>query len=111
MWMVGTSRQCAGPPTAAPLGLRVNRVNTTRGLRPWLLTAAALRLQVTVMSVRRKTRFTFTCRSACALSATLFAIVAVHAEEQQISFTRDVKPLLARRCFACHGPDVGEGGL
>ncbi len=29
----------------------------------------------------------------------------------EVSFVRDVKPLLARRCFACHGPDVGEGGL
>ena len=26
-------------------------------------------------------------------------------------FTRDVQPLLARRCFACHGPDTQEAGL
>jgi len=31
--------------------------------------------------------------------------------DAQVSFVRDVKPLLARRCFACHGPDAGEGGL
>jgi hypothetical protein len=31
--------------------------------------------------------------------------------ELPVNFVRDVKPILARRCFACHGPDVGEGGL
>src|SRR5688500_3652522 len=33
------------------------------------------------------------------------------AAPEEVSFTRQVKPLLARRCFSCHGPDVGEGGL
>ena len=28
-----------------------------------------------------------------------------------VSYSRDVKPLLARRCFACHGPTAREGGL
>jgi hypothetical protein len=28
-----------------------------------------------------------------------------------VSFASDVKPLLARRCFACHGPTASEGGL
>ena len=27
------------------------------------------------------------------------------------AFARDVKPLLARRCFSCHGPTAREGGL
>ena len=27
------------------------------------------------------------------------------------SFSREVKPLLARRCFPCHGPQKQEGGL
>jgi mono/diheme cytochrome c family protein len=33
------------------------------------------------------------------------------AETAQVNFTRDVKPILARRCFACHGPETSEGGL
>src|SRR4051794_38794033 len=27
------------------------------------------------------------------------------------TFLHDVKPLLARRCFSCHGPNKHEGGL
>ena len=49
-----------------------------------------------------------------ALQAT--AVAAPHAARaaeggEKVSFPRDVKPLLARRCFACHGPETGEGGL
>ena len=30
---------------------------------------------------------------------------------QEINFARDIQPLLARRCFACHGPAEHEGGV
>ena len=33
------------------------------------------------------------------------------AGQREINFAREVQPLLARRCFACHGPDKAEGGL
>ena len=29
----------------------------------------------------------------------------------EVDFAREVQPLLARRCFACHGPDTQEAGL
>ncbi len=28
-----------------------------------------------------------------------------------VDFNRDIKPLLAKRCFSCHGPDKAESGL
>ena len=33
--------------------------------------------------------------------------------QSKIDFSRDVRPILARHCFACHGPDEAqrEGGL
>src|SRR5687767_439980 len=53
-----------------------------------------------------------------ALIAPYFAVAlcalaecALAATPAEINFTRDVKPILARRCFACHGPETSEGGL
>jgi len=28
-----------------------------------------------------------------------------------VDFAREVQPLLARRCYSCHGPDTREAGL
>ncbi len=28
-----------------------------------------------------------------------------------VDFTKQIQPILARRCYACHGPDQAEGGL
>ncbi len=33
------------------------------------------------------------------------------AHAQRVDFSREVRPILARRCFACHGPDAQESGL
>jgi mono/diheme cytochrome c family protein len=49
------------------------------------------------------------------LSAWLILIAACAAQvagaAEPVSFSRDVQPLLAERCFVCHGPDEAEGGL
>lgn len=37
-------------------------------------------------------------------------IVTANAAES-ISFSRQIQPILARRCFACHGPEKAESGL
>lgn len=46
----------------------------------------------------------------CSLLAAALAIAvsAAGAAERKISYSRDIKPILAGRCFACHGPDDKE---
>jgi mono/diheme cytochrome c family protein len=50
--------------------------------------------------------------SLAALLCGLFAATA-HAQQAdpKIHFDRDIQPLFAKRCFACHGPDKAKGGL
>jgi hypothetical protein len=39
----------------------------------------------------------------------------VHSQEvlvqSEVQFAQEVQPILARRCYACHGPDAAESGL
>jgi hypothetical protein len=48
-----------------------------------------------------------------ALLLLLFSLPAsvVPAQQPDVSFSAQIRPLLARRCFACHGPDKAEAGL
>ena len=47
-----------------------------------------------------------------ALASMLMATSAGQsAAADPVDFSRDVQPLLARRCLSCHGPDTQEGGL
>jgi len=50
-------------------------------------------------------------RFLCALLAVSLAsllTLSTEGADKQISFSRDIKPILAGRCFACHGPDDAE---
>ena len=38
----------------------------------------------------------------------LASLAAAAGAEPKISFTRQIKPILANKCFACHGPDQKE---
>ncbi|MGB7345488.1 MAG: PSD1 and planctomycete cytochrome C domain-containing protein [Pirellulaceae bacterium] len=56
-------------------------------------------------------------RKSRSISLSTFAAVVVCvvssavAQESKVDFIHDVQPILAKKCFACHGPDEAEGGL
>ncbi len=54
--------------------------------------------------------FSFTFRRAFGLSLAvmLLSSAALNADEAKINYGRDIRPLLADNCFACHGPDVHQ---
>jgi mono/diheme cytochrome c family protein len=47
----------------------------------------------------------------CLICCLLGIATAVFADDAAIDFVRDVQPILAARCCACHGPNAQEGGL
>ncbi|HUE13709.1 MAG TPA: PSD1 and planctomycete cytochrome C domain-containing protein [Planctomycetaceae bacterium] len=48
----------------------------------------------------------------CALSAFAGdAATAPTSDSRALNYERDVRPILAQRCFECHGPDTQESGL
>ncbi len=50
--------------------------------------------------------------SSVTICASLALCLAAEARSNEaVSFAQDVKPILAKRCFACHGPDTSEAGL
>ncbi|MBI1322994.1 DUF1553 domain-containing protein [bacterium] len=55
----------------------------------------------------RNSGFATIFRFASTLSASLALSVSASAEES-VDFAREVRPILARHCFACHGPDQAQ---
>ncbi len=49
--------------------------------------------------------------AASIAGASLLAAESSHRKPGEIDFTKQVQPILAKRCYACHGPDEAESGL
>jgi Protein of unknown function (DUF1553)/Protein of unknown function (DUF1549)/Planctomycete cytochrome C len=43
--------------------------------------------------------------------AVLLVVLPSLARAQDISYNRDIRPILSNHCFKCHGPDLKKGGL
>ena len=56
-------------------------------------------------------RTTTMIRVASCLIVLLTAPCAMGQTNEPIDFGRQIQPILAKRCYACHGPDKAEGGL
>ena len=52
---------------------------------------------------------TFFCLMFASVLLPQFA--AAQSPAEPIDFGRQIQPILAKRCYACHGPDKAEGGL
>jgi len=52
-----------------------------------------------------------TMKHPAALVIVLSGMLSAAAAERSPDFSRDIQPLLAKRCLACHGPDTQEAGL
>lgn len=49
--------------------------------------------------------------SGIVLSTSTLVNAADSTGKPEIDFARQIQPILAKRCYACHGPDEAEGGL
>jgi hypothetical protein len=38
----------------------------------------------------------------------IFLSICLQAAQGDVSYNKDIRPLLSDRCFACHGPDDGK---
>ena len=47
-------------------------------------------------------------QSLAMASLLLATFVTISAADEAISFNRDVRTILADKCFACHGPDENK---
>jgi mono/diheme cytochrome c family protein len=58
-----------------------------------------------MMAVRPRYKLSFLAAFASVLALAYGSETITHGQQSQIDFNRDIRPILADRCFACHGPD------
>ena len=84
----------------------------------WLVLVAVSKLRLAVAESRRARMLAFpVCAESLATSATglrlslvilALGIAPAALRADEVNFTRQILPILADRCFACHGPDAAQ---
>ncbi len=59
----------------------------------------------------RRTALTIALMSSLITSVAVTPVAGADPTGAEIDFIKQVQPILAKRCFACHGPDDAEGSL
>jgi len=66
-------------------------------------------LELVPLPIENATMIRFVC---CLIAVLVIIPCTVRAQTSEaIEFGRQIQPILAKRCYACHGPDKAEGGL
>src|SRR5262245_56677473 len=60
------------------------------------------------MGVKRKVQFVILCVVLGSTCLSLLSAVSAGGQKPSIDFNREVRPMLADNCFACHGPDENQ---
>ncbi|MBT6847814.1 MAG: hypothetical protein HOA14_10415, partial [Planctomycetaceae bacterium] len=47
-------------------------------------------------------------RKNLVLVCSLLLVAKSNASADEVQFNRDIRPILANHCFACHGPDAAQ---
>lgn len=63
------------------------------------------------LALPRAAAFVLGVVSGIVLSTSTLVNAADSTGAPAIDFARQIQPILAKRCYACHGPDEAEGGL
>ena len=50
-------------------------------------------------------------RNSRLISASLLILLCAPPAFSQVDYSREIRPLLAKRCYSCHGPGEQESGL
>src|ERR1700738_570179 len=57
---------------------------------------------------RTTMRMALCLSTLCLLCISTSRAAVIEPASKPVDFNRDIKPLLAARCYACHGPDEGQ---